>query len=326
MGVVKETAAAPERRNRPSRKLYSARPAAQTRAMPEGKFDRDFLRGALALTGRSDVDRLLLVSDHPLSPNEIRGRPIKRKLVYAVTSEGIANQLKSKKYLAVLIPPYEYTRIEKIKVAVVAAQAAGLVRDGDTILALTGPGEDRVMDTLVKVDIGSEDPEEKIRVDTLGLPPEFSSQVVESLIHTAMEIGAEGYEGHPVGTIIVIGDSTAVMEKSRQLILNPFQGISEAERNTLDPPIRDAVKTFAALDGAFIIREDGVVLSAGRYLLTMSREVKLPMGLGARHSAAASITTESKSIAITVSQTTGTVRVFKEGEIVLELRQKLRRV
>ncbi len=294
--------------------------------MPEGKFDREFLRGALALTGRSDVDRLLLVSDHPLSPGELRGRPIKRKLVYAVTSEGIANQLKSKKYLAVLIPPYDYTRIEKIKVAVVAAQSAGLVRDGDTILALTGPGEDKVMDTLVKVDIGSEDPEEKIRVDTLGLPPEFSSQVVESLIHTAMEIGAEGYEGHAVGTILVIGDSTAVMEKSRQLILNPFQGISEAERNSLDPPIRDAVKTFSALDGAFIIREDGVVLAAGRYLLTMSREVKLPMGLGARHSAAASITAESKSIAVTVSQTTGTVRVFKEGEIVLELRQKLRRV
>lgn len=294
--------------------------------MPEGKFDREFLRGALALTGRSDVDRLLLVSDHPLSPSEIRGRPIKRKLVYAVTSEGIANQLKAKKYLAVLIPPYDYTRIEKIKVGVVAAQSAGLVRDGDTILALTGPGDDKVMDTLVKVDIGSEDPEEKIRVDALGLPPEFSSQVVESLIHTAMEIGAEGYEGHPVGTIIVIGDSTAVMEKSRQLILNPFQGISEAERNALDPPIRDAVKTFSALDGAFIIREDGVVLAAGRYLLTMSRDVKLPMGLGARHSAAASITAESKAIAITVSQTTGTVRVFKEGEIALELRQKLRRV
>ena len=294
--------------------------------MPEGKFDREFLRGALVLTGRSDVDRLLLVSDHPLSPAEVRGRPIKKKLVYAVTSENVANQLKSKKYLAVVIPPYDYTRIEKIKVAVVAAQSAGLVRDGDTVLALTGPGQDRVVDTLVKVDIGSEDPEEKIRVDTLGLPPEFSSQVVENLIHTAMEIGAEGYEGNPVGTIVVIGDATAVMEKSRQLILNPFQGISEAERNSLDPVIRDAVKTFAALDGAFVCREDGVVLAAGRYLLTMSRDVKLPMGLGARHSAAASITAESKAIAITVSQTTGTVRVFREGEIVLELRQKLRRV
>jgi len=294
--------------------------------MPEGKLDREFLRAALALTSRGEVDRLLLVSDHPLSPNEIRGRPIKKKLVYAVSSEGLAHQLQAKKYTAVVIPPYDYTRMEKIKVAVVAAQSAGLLRDGDTVLALSGPGQDRVVDTIVKVDIGSEDPEEKLRVDQLGLPPEFSSQVVEALIHTAMEIGAEGYEGHAVGTIIVVGDSTAVMEQSRQLTLNPFQGISEAERNSLDPPIREAVKTFSALDGAFIIREDGVVLAAGRYLLSMSRDVKLPMGLGARHSAAASMTAESKAIAITVSQTTGTVRVFKEGEIVLELRQKVRRV
>jgi diadenylate cyclase len=294
--------------------------------MPEGKFDREFLRGAMTLMSRSEVDRLLYVSDHPLTANEIRGRPVKRKLVYAVTSDGLANQLKAKKYTTVVIPPYDYTRVEKIKVAVVAAQSAGLLKDGDTVLALSGPGDDKVMDTLVKVTIGSEDPEEKIRVDTLGLPTEFSSQVVESLIHTCMEIGAEGYEGHAVGTIVVIGDSTAVMEKSRQLILNPFQGISEAERNALDPPIREAVKTFSALDGAFIIREDGVVLAAGRYLLTMSREVKLPMGLGARHSAAASISAESKAVAITVSQTTGTVRVFREGECVLELRQRLRRV
>ena len=294
--------------------------------MPDGKLDREFLRSALALLSRQEVDRLLYVSDQPLSTGEMRGRPIKRKLVYAVTSEGLAAQLKAKKYTAVVIPPYDYTRVEKIKVAVVAAQSGGLLRDGDTVLALCGPGDDRVMDTLVKVVIGSEDPEEKIRVDTLGLPPGFSTQVVESLIHTAMEIGAEGYEGHAVGTIVVIGDSTAVMEKSRQLILNPFQGISEAERNAMDPPIREAVKTFSALDGAFVIREDGVVLAAGRYLLTMSRDVKLPMGLGARHSAAASISAESKAVAITVSQTTGTVRVFREGEIALELRQKLRRV
>jgi diadenylate cyclase len=243
-----------------------------------------------------------------------------------VTTETLVNQLRAKKYLAVLIPPYEYTRVEKIKVAIVAAQSAGLLRDGHTVLACCGPGFDKVADTMIKVVLGSEDPEEKIRVDTLGLPPEFSSQVVEGLIHTAMEIGAEGYEGHAIGTIIVVGDSTKVMEKSRQLNLNPFQGMSEADRNSLDPPIREAIKTFAALDGAFIIREDGVVLAAGRYLLTMSKDVKLPMGLGARHTAAASMTAETKAVAITVSQTSGTVRVFREGENVLELRQRIRRV
>ncbi len=294
--------------------------------MADGKFDREFLRVGLALTTRAEVDRLLLVSDQPLTPNELRGRPIKKKLVYAVTSEPLALQLKARRYHAVVIPPYDYTRVEKIKVAVVAAQSAGMLRDGDTVLALCGPGDDRFADTMVKTTIGADDPEERLRVDTLGLPSEFSSQVIEGLIHTAMEIGAEGYEGHAVGTIVVVGDSTAVMEQSRQLILNPFQGMSEADRNSLDPAIREAVKTFAALDGAFVIREDGVVLSAGRYLLSTNREVTLPLGLGARHGAAASMTAETKAIAITVSQTTGTVRIFREGEIVLELRQRIRRV
>ncbi len=292
--------------------------------MADGKLDREFVRAALALAVRGDVDRLLFVSDQPLQPSDIRGRPIKRKLVYAVTDEALANQLVARKYTAVLIPPYDYSRLEKIKVALVACQTDGLVRDGDNVLALAG--QERQVDTLVRIRIGFENEEETVRVDTLGLPEEFSSQAVEQLIHVAMEIGAQGYEGHPVGTILVVGDSTAVMEKSRQLTLNPFQGMSEAERNCMDPPIREALKTFAVLDGAFVIREDGVVLAAGRYLQATSTEAKVPMGLGARHSAAASITAETKSIAITVSQTTGTVRVFRAGEIVLELRQKLRRV
>ncbi len=140
----------------------------------------------------------------------------------------------------------------------------------------------------------------------------------------AMAIGHEGFEGHPIGTIFVLGDSTAVMEKSKQLTLNPFQGISEAERNVLDPTIREAIKNFAVLDGAFIIREDGVVLAAGRYLQTEGK-VELPLGLGARHAAAAAITVETKAVAISVSQSSGTVRVFKGGQSVLELQQVARR-
>jgi hypothetical protein len=293
--------------------------------MAESKFDREFLRAALVLSAKSEVDRLLIVSDHPLLPSELRGRPIKRKLVYAVTNEALASQLSAKKYQAVVIPPYDYTRVEKIKVALVACQSEGLVRDGDTILAVAGHGPDRNLDTFVRIRLGDEE-DEPIRVDSLDLGPEFSSQVVESLLHVAMEIGAQGYEGHPTGTILVVGDSTAVMEKSRQLTLNPFAGISEAERNCMDPPIRDAIKTFAVLDGAFVIREDGVVLSAGRYLQVVSKDVKVPMGLGARHTAAAAVTRETKAVSITVSQTTGTVRFFKEGDIVLELHQTARRI
>ncbi|HET6922884.1 MAG TPA: diadenylate cyclase, partial [Anaeromyxobacteraceae bacterium] len=139
-------------------------------------------------------------------------------------------------------------------------------------------------------------------------------------------IGAQGHEGHPVGTIFVIGDSKAVMELSRQLLLNPFQGVSESERNCMDPIIRDALKTFAVLDGAFVVREDGVVLAAGRYLQAQGEKASVPLGLGARHGAAAAMTAETTAVAVTVSQTTGSARVFKGGEIVLELHQTARRI
>lgn len=292
--------------------------------MPEGKLDREFVRAALSLTSHADVDRLLYVGDHPLQTSDIRGRPIKKKLVYAVTSQALADQLAARKFTAVVIPPYTYSRVEKIKVALVACQTNGLVRDGDTVLALAG--KDRTMDTLFRIRIGAEREDEEVRVDTLGLPPQFSTQAVEQLIHVAMEIGAQGYEGHPVGTIFVVGDSTAVMEQSRQITLNPFQGVSEADRNAMDPPIREALKTFAVLDGAFVIREDGVVLAAGRYLQASSEDVEVPLGLGARHSAAAAISVGTRAVAITVSQTTGAVRVFRAGEIVLELHQTARRI
>lgn len=292
--------------------------------MADTKLDRELMRATLALAARSDVDRLLFVSDYPLQTSDIRGRPIKKKLVYAVTDEALARGLLSRKFTAVIIPPYAYSRVEKIKVAVVACQSEGLVRDGDTVLVLAG--QDRVLDTLLRIRIGEEGEEQRVRVDTLGLPPEFSSQVVEQLVHVAMEIGAQGYEGHPVGTIVVVGDSTAVMEQSRQITLNPFQGMSEVDRNCMDPPIRDAIKTFAAVDGAYVVREDGVVLAAGRYLKATSAEAEVPMGLGARHRAAAAMTAATRSVAITVSQTTGAVRVFKQGEIVLELHQTVRRI
>jgi DNA integrity scanning protein DisA with diadenylate cyclase activity len=53
--------------------------------------------------------------------------------------------------------------------------------------------------------------------------------------------------------------------------------------------------------------------------------VKIPLGLGARHAAAASITSTTKCIALVVSQTSGAVRLFKGGNIVLELHQTARR-
>ena len=287
------------------------------------KFDREFLRAALSLAGKGDVDHFLYIGDAPIPPEELRRQQAKRKLVYAVTSPRLAEDLLAKKERALVIPAYDYSRTERVKVALVSALSQGAFKEGNLVLCMTGK-LGRAPDTLMQMRIGGS-LDDRLTIEGVKLGDEFNSQVVDALIQLALQVGQEGFEGHPIGTIITIGDHTAVMEKSRQMTINPFQGISESERNVLDPKIREAIKNFSVLDGAFVIREDGVVLAAGRYLSASDESVKIPLGLGARHAAAASITSTTKCIALVVSQTSGAVRLFKNGNIVLELHQTARR-
>ena len=287
------------------------------------RFDRDFLRSALALAAKPDIDHFLYICDTPIAPDDLRRKQARKKLVYAVTAEPIAAELQSRKQRALVIPAYDYSRVERVKVALVSALAQGAFKEGDLVLCMTG----RVghpPDTLMQMRIGGS-LDDRVAIEGIKLGEEFNSQVVDALIQLALQIGQEGYEGHPVGTIITIGDHNDVLEKSRQITINPFQGLGESERNVLDPRIREAIKNFSVLDGAFVIREDGVVLSAGRYLSAGDEDAKVPLGLGARHAAAANITAATQCLALVVSQTSGAVRLFEDGGILLELHQSARR-
>ena len=288
------------------------------------KFDREFLRTCLALAAKPDVDHFLYICDIPIAREDLRGRKARRKLIYAVTSPVLEAELARAKYRALVIPPYDYLRVERVKVALVSALSQGAVKEGDLVLSATGM-VGRPIDTAMFMRLGGS-LEDRITLEGVKLGEQFNPQVVDALIQLALQIGQEGYEGHPIGTIITIGDHTNVLEKSRQLTINPFQGLSEAERNVLDPKIREAIKNFSVLDGAFVIREDGVVLSAGRYLLAGAEQVDVPLGLGARHAACAGITASTDCLALAVSQSSGAVRLFKGGSIVLELQQSARRI
>lgn len=75
-----------------------------------------------------------------------------------------------------------------------------------------------------------------------------------------------------MGTIFVIGDTRRVLKHSRQLIPNPFKG---HRINVLDKESKEIIKEFAQLDGAFLIREDGRIVAAGRYLEVEPRVIDL---------------------------------------------------
>lgn len=141
--------------------------------------------------------------------------------------------------------------------------------------------------------------------------------VVEEVLQLATELSREGREKKKVGAVFVIGDTERVLKHSRQVVLNPFEGHPPQDRNVLDQRCWETVKEFAQIDGAIIIRDDGVVKAAGRYI-EVRDPTDLPSGLGGRHLAAAAVTTDTKAIAITVSET-GVIHIFRDGRSLLRI-------
>jgi diadenylate cyclase len=219
----------------------------------------------------------------------------------------------------VRVPDITMTRAGQVKVATLVAAAENLLRMGDRIVCLTGIDGSGTIDMIIVLDLG-------VEVEMFGdsaadpLPPDVTSAVFERLLTLASELSLEGREGRPVGTLFVVGDSERVLAQSRQLVMNPFHGYPEGERNILDPRLEETIKEFSAIDGSFIVRGDGVILSAGRYLAPQAKlEEPLPQGLGTRHEAAAAITATSTAIALCISQSTGTISIFKRGRLLTDI-------
>ncbi|MFQ5638310.1 MAG: DNA integrity scanning protein DisA nucleotide-binding domain protein [bacterium] len=142
--------------------------------------------------------------------------------------------------------------------------------------------------------------------------------VLRSVIELAIEIAREGREGRRIGTMFVVGDEQNVLAYSRPLILDPLQGHGADVKHIDDPNMRETAKELAQLDGAFVISNAGVILSATRHLDAHSQEIDLPLGLGSRHFAAASITRHTDAVSVVVSES-AVVRVFDDGQLIAEI-------
>ncbi len=149
--------------------------------------------------------------------------------------------------------------------------------------------------------------------------------VLRTVVDLAVEIGREGREGKAVGTMFVVGDTRRVLNHSRPVSFDPVRGYSRQERNLADPKVREAIKEIAQLDGAIIVAPDGTVEATCRFIDAPADNITLSKGLGARHWAAAAISRVTRGIAVTVSQSNGTVRIFKNGEVILRIEPHQRR-
>jgi diadenylate cyclase len=216
------------------------------------------------------------------------------------------------------MPKIDLTRMGQIKIAVLMGLSAGLVTGTDRIVCVTGLPRLHHLDNILVLDLGKEF---ELLTTNKGanMVGSVRPEVFEGVLNLAIELANQGREGKPVGTIFTLGDHEKVLQLSRQLVMNPFHGYPEEDRNILDPNLRETIREFSAIDGAFVVRDDGVVMAAGRHLNAALEEGELPRGLGSRHVAGAGITAVTDAVAVAISESDGTVRIFKHGSIFMEI-------
>jgi len=241
------------------------------------------------------------------------------ELILAVRDESCFQEAVSVFKKVLRIPDVPLGRINQMKMAIVQAISKGLVKNGDKWICLSGIPQTKVLDSLIILEFGKEF--EIISSSDLPVISEIvRPEVFETLLSLALGISIEGKEGRkPLGTIFVLGRHEDVLKYSHPMVINPFQGYPEEERNILDPRLKETVKEFSSIDGAFIFREDGVILAAGRHLDASGENIEIPLGLGSRHRAAAGITSLTDALAIVISEETGGVRIFHHGKIFMEI-------
>jgi diadenylate cyclase len=155
--------------------------------------------------------------------------------------------------------------------------------------------------------------------DIVVADTDVKEEVFDAVFHICTEISIEGREGKSVGTTFLIGDAENVMAKSRQISINAFEGQKPESRMITNHDIKENIKEFAQLDGAFVIDGNGSIRAQSRYITVDTSNVTLPKGMGTRHNSVAAMTQVTSAVGIVVSQSGGGLTIFKNGMILKKI-------
>jgi diadenylate cyclase len=283
---------------------------------PTKKILHDVFRHARELFQEVRAKALVIYAD-AVSDIRVLLRELDSQKVYLVThSREKYEHLQDRDNVELVQVPFEgLSRAGQIELTHMFIAARGFLKKGDKVVSLYGKKGSGMFDTVMITDI-----EQEFLGYFMGpqvLPPDLRQEVFTRAVQLMNDLAREGREGKPTGTIFVLGDHNQVMRYCQQMVVNPFKGLREQERNILDPGLEETIKEFSKLDGAFIISGEGVIITAGAYLGTHTPEVQFLQGLGARHAAAASITSASLALAMVLSESTRKVSVFKSGKRII---------
>ena len=261
---------------------------------------------------------IILMTNAPYDFREIQKILRKLKLIVASDQEKIHQATEDDEVQLIKLLHEPGTRQDQLGQAVVEGIADELFNSGETIIALYAGYDREEIDTLSVIPLDEQLSRLTAR-DLQRLETQVPLDTLRLVVDLACDIGREGREGKSIGTMFVVGDHRKVIQKSHEQVHDPFKGYNRKDCQLRNPRVRESIKELAQIDGAFIVASDGTVEAAGRILDAPAEGLMLSKGLGSRHWAAAAISKATKAIAIAVSESTGTVRLFQNGMVVLRI-------
>ncbi|MBL9218383.1 MAG: DNA integrity scanning protein DisA nucleotide-binding domain protein [Opitutaceae bacterium] len=294
--------------------------AAKPVAMPQTRVNRVVLREAERIAVGSGCTGLMVFGDTFAGNFKAPKWAGSLKTILVTRNLAEAEDRPDRFDDSIHVRSFSSQRMAQLRSAVLVGITRGLITFKDRICCVGGLAGSNQFDTIVIVDV-----EKEFSTLLTGhadlLPPDVKPEVLERVIAVATELAVEGREGRPVGCLFVVGDNEKLATLTKPLVLNPFYGYKEEDRNILNPFMDETIKEFSSIDGAFVIRGDGVVEAAGSLIQASDYNHVLPSGLGARHAAAAAISVVADCIALVVSSSSGQVTLFRRG-VMMPLTEK----
>jgi DNA integrity scanning protein DisA with diadenylate cyclase activity len=282
------------------------------------------LQSANHLVRELPGDAVLLLTETNLDWDEVLQYIQGARLLVAAQNGVLPQEVRQNPNLTVLdIDAGPTPTQERMSLALLEAVRSDELFPGAHVITLyngidVGAEKAEHVDSLSVIHLG-EHLERLTAKDLRKLDTQVPLETLRAVVDLATEVGSEGREGKPVGTMFVVGDTRKVLQMARPINFNPFRGYPPAERDVRDPRVREQIKDIAQLEGAIVIRRDGVAVAACMYITAPAEGITLSKGLGTRHWAGAAISRKTKAIAVVVSQSSGTVRLFQNGEVVLRI-------
>ncbi len=273
---------------------------------------------ALKLSKTSTADALLVVLERGTDWKRLKKKSASQILIVATTDEVIHESATEAELNSILLENPESTVQNQLTQAVLTSVAQEIVRPGSTIVAVYSGFDTEEIDTVSVLKLTERLGRLTAR-DLRKLETKVPLETLKTVVDLAVSIGRDGREGKAIGTMFVVGDHRKVMDESRPGCFDMIKGYPRKERSILDSKVREGLKELAQLDGMFVVSADGTVEGCARIIDTTPVEITMTKGLGSRHFAGAAISKNTKAIAVVVSQSNGTVRIFQNGEVVLRI-------